>query len=128
MRVNSTVVPFKEIYPPDVSKWVEKVKHCPTFKTNVDYFHSMKAKLHDDNINVIKGAQSLLPKYFVSVKMESLVHSPEPIRMVRPLWCGHYGVYNSVWGFYGAGFLWRATIMVQWYEEFFALWNFWWPL
>jgi len=30
--------------------------------------------------------------------------------MVRPLWCGHYGVYNSVWGFYGAGYLRRATI------------------
>jgi len=52
----------------------------------------------------------------------------EPIRMVRPLWCGHYGVYNSVWGFYGAGFLWRATIWCDGAKNFFALWNFWWPL
>ena len=31
--------------------------------------------------------------------------------MVRPSWCCYYGVYNALWGFYGAGFFWRATII-----------------
>jgi len=58
----------------------------------------------------------------------NVTNAAEPVRMVRPLWCGRYGAATMVWGFYGAGFLWRATIWCDGAKNFFALWNFWWPL
>ena len=43
--------------------------------------------------------------------------------MVEPLWCVQFGV-----GILWCWFLWRATIWCNGAKNFFALWNFWWPL